>query len=58
LRAAEILISEILDYLDGYTLRPKNRIYTEVELSRFEVIEGGGQLSAIGQFLLGGVSHA
>jgi len=56
-RAIEKLLDEICEYLDDYTLRPKHRIYTEVELSRFEVIEGGGQLSAIGQFLLGGVSH-
>lgn len=57
-KAISRLLGEVLDYLDGYTLRPKQRIYTDTELSRFTVIEGGGQPSAICQFMLGGMSHA
>ena len=36
------VLDKILDHLDGCTLRPKRRRYSEIELSRFEVIEGNG----------------
>ena len=39
---ADKLLVEILNYLDDYILYPKSRRYTRTELSRFEVIIGGG----------------
>jgi len=49
------LLDKICEYLESHTLRPKERIYTEFELSKFTIIEGGGQLSWIASMLEGGV---
>jgi len=51
----EDLLDEICSYLDGFTLRPKVRYYSDVELRRFTIIEGGGELSWIASMLKEGV---
>ncbi|MCL2216674.1 MAG: hypothetical protein FWB91_06590 [Defluviitaleaceae bacterium] len=57
LRAMESLLDEIRDFINGCTLRPKRGRYTELELSRFTVIEGGEQMSSLALRLKEGVAH-
>ena len=45
LTAADKLLSEILSYINDCYIRPKVLRFTEMELSRFEVIDGGGSNS-------------